>query len=340
VAPTTNGRADLIAAARAAAKWGHARRATWTSTPLAIPGGAVTAARPVPSWETPVAPAAAAPSRPSAAPTAARLRAFRPPRWLPRAAAFAALGAAGIGGGIYGVRYAMDVWAAPRAARPAAPVKPAAPRATAPAPGRPVKTTGGLQVTSTPSGAQVIIDGKPRGVTPLTIDELAAGRHTIEFKSGAGTVQRTITVAANTVTEIEESIFSGFVAIFAPFELVISEGPRTLSLDERNQLMLPPGRHELRLTNRALEFETVRQVDLKPGETVTLSIAPPMSTMTVTASEPAEVWLDGARIGDAPVNEAPLTLGTHDIVVKRAAGGEKRYTLKVTARPLTLNVQF
>ena len=199
---------------------------------------------------------------------------------------------------------------------------------------------GGMVVKTTPPGANVVLDGKPRGVTPLTIDELAAGRHTIEFKSGAGTVQRTITVAANTVTEIEESIFSGFVAIFAPFELVISEGPRTLSLDERNQLMLPPGRHELRLTNRALEFETVRQVDLKPGETVTLSIAPPMSTMTVTASEPAEVWLDGARIGDAPVNEAPLTLGTHDIVVKRAAGGEKRYTLKVTAKPLTLNVQF
>jgi archaellum component FlaG (FlaF/FlaG flagellin family) len=338
VASTTNGRADLIAAARAAAKWAHARRATWTRTPLAIPAGAVTATRPAPSWETPIAPAAAEPSRPSAAAqTAARLRAFRAPRWLPRAAAFAALGAAGIGGGIYGVRYAMDVWSASRA-RPAATAKPVAPRPTAQA--RPVKTTGSLRVSSTPSGAQVIVDGKPRGVTPLTIEEVAAGRHTIEFKSEAGSVQRTITVAANTVAEIEESIFSGFVVIFAPFELVITEGRRTLSLDERNQLMLPPGRHELRLTNRALEFETVRQVDLKPGETVTLSIAPPMSTMTVTANEPAEVWLDGARIGDAPVNEAPLTLGTHDIVVKRAAGGEKRYTVKVTAKPLTLNVEF
>jgi hypothetical protein len=36
----------------------------------------------------------------------------------------------------------------------------------------------------------------------------------------------------------------------------------------------------------------------------------------------------------------PVELGTHDIVVKRAAGGEKRFTVTITVKPLTLNADF
>jgi len=247
--------------------------------------------------------------------------------------------AAGVAGGLYGGRYVMTMWSTWSASRERPAVRePVAPRPAAPV--RPVKTTGGLRVNSTPTGAQVIVDGKARGVTPLTIEELPAGRHTLELRSPAGSVQRMVTVAANTVSEIEEAIFSGWVAIYSPFELVITEGGRTLSLDERNQIMLPPGRHVLRLTNRALEFEQQHQVELKPGETFRLSVTPQPSMMTVTANEPAQVWLDGARIGDTPVNEAPVALGTHEIVVRRAAGGERRFNVKVTTKPLTLNVEF
>ncbi len=55
--------------------------------------------------------------------------------------------------------------ATPAAAQPAAPAKPAAP------------TLGRLIVRSTPSGARVIVDGRSRGTTPLTLVDLPLGTY-------------------------------------------------------------------------------------------------------------------------------------------------------------------
>ena len=193
---------------------------------------------------------------------------------------------------------------------------------------------------SSPVGAQVFVDGKAHGVTPLTIADLSVGNHAVELKSVAGTVQRTVTVAADKTAEIDESIFSGWLAVYSPFDLAVTEGGRALLMDDRHQVMLPPGRHQLRLLNRSLAYDSVHQVNLKPGEVTTLTIAPPPSSITVTANEPAEVWLDGARVGDAPVNALSVALGSHDILVKRAAGGERRFSATVTVNPFTLHVDF
>ena len=202
------------------------------------------------------------------------------------------------------------------------------------------KATGGLHVSSTPAGAKVVVDAKVRGVTPLTLTDLTPGRHEVVLESDAGTVHRTVRVAANQTAEMNESIFSGWLVVYAPFEVVILEGGRVLQPDGRNQIMLPPGTHELRVTNRALAYEAVRQVEVKPGEGTTLRLIPPASTLTVTASEAAEVWLDGARVGDTPLNGAPVPLGTHELVVRRGAGGERRYTVTIGANPFNLNVDF
>jgi hypothetical protein len=222
--------------------------------------------------------------------------------------------------------------------------KPARTATTAPATVRPQvvkrKPSGGLRVISTPVGAQVFVDGKARGVTPLTIPELSVGRHAVELRSVAGTIERTVTIAADKTAEIDESIFSGWVAVQAPFDLVVTEGGRALLMDDRRQIMLPPGRHVLRFVNRALAYDAVRQVELKPGEVTTVTVAPPPSTMTVTATEAAEVWLDGTRVGETPLNAVPVPLGSHEIVVKRAAGGERRFTITVTVNPFTLLVDF
>jgi archaellum component FlaG (FlaF/FlaG flagellin family) len=202
------------------------------------------------------------------------------------------------------------------------------------------KATGGLRVTSTPAGAQVLIDGTARGVTPLMLTEISAGRHSIELKGDAGTVERTVLVARDKTAEIVESIFSGWLTVYSPFDLVITEDGRALRLDDRHQTMLGAGQHQLRLVNRALGYDALRQVQLKPGETTSLSVTPPPSTMTVTATEAAEVWLDGARVGEAPVNAWPVELGSHEIVVKRTVGGERRFTVTMTVNPFMLNVDF
>jgi len=274
---------------------------------------------------------------PSAAARAAEsVRALRMPGWLPRAAAAVVVAVVVIRGGMYlwnavPARPARTAAVAPVAARPPA---------AAPASSSRRKPTGGLRVTSTPSAAQVFVDGKARGTTPVTISDLSVGRHTVELKSAEGSVERTVTIAADKTVDMEESIFSGWVAVYSPFDLTVTEGGRALLMDDRHQIMLSPGRHVLRLVNRTLAYDAVRQVDLKPGEVTTLTVTPPPSTMTVTATEAAELWVDGVRIGETPVNAVSVPLGTHDVVVKRAAGGERKSTVTVTVNPFTLHVDF
>ena len=219
--------------------------------------------------------------------------------WLPRVAAVLALGAAVMFGGPYVwnmianrpkkpepvARQPQQTQPATAAARP--PSTPAARR----------RTTGSLEITTTPPGAQVIVDGKPRGVTPLTLADLAAGRHIVELKSSAGTVERTVTIAADQTAQLEESIFSGWLAVHSPFDVVISEGNRALTLDDRSQVMLPPGRHQVRVVNRALAYDVVHPVDLKPGETTHLTVNPAPSTLTLTVERDRGVWLDGEKAG-------------------------------------------
>jgi hypothetical protein len=174
----------------------------------------------------------------------------------------------------------------------------------------------------------------------MTIDDVPAGRHTVMIQSSAGVVQRVIAVAPGTATEINESIFSGWVVVYAPFEITLAEGTRVLRLDDRGEIMLPAGPHELRLFNRALGFEEVRRVDLKPGDRATLSVQPQRTTIAVTANEPAEIWLDGVRVGSTPLVGAPVDVGTHELVVRRASGGDRRMTITATVQPVTINVDF
>ncbi|MGH9141245.1 MAG: PEGA domain-containing protein [Vicinamibacterales bacterium] len=340
--------AGLISAAHAAASWARARRAQWTAVAPTLPDDtqAVHAADfafdPDPE---PVVVVSAVEPKPAPAPIprgidlqaacagARRALELGIPLlpWLARGAAAAALLIAVV----TGARYLWNLMPA----APAAPTRTAVDTrpVTAPA-GK--KAVASLRVTTTPPGAQVLVDGKARGVTPVTLADLSPGRHEVALKSDAGTVNRTVTVAANETAAIDEAIFSGFVTVYSPFDVTITEGGRVLRADDRHQIMLPAGPHELRLTNRALAYEAVRQVDVTPGEATNLQLAPEPSTLTVTASDAAEVWLDGARIGDTPLNGALVPLGAHEIIVKRAAGGERRFAVTIGAKPFSLNVEF
>jgi hypothetical protein len=251
--------------------------------------------------------------------------------WVPRAVAAVALMAAAWAGITYGPSAwnAVTTRARQVVATEPPPARPDAPR----------KTTGTLQLDSTPT-ARVLLDGAVRGTTPLTLEDVAAGRHAVILESPVGSIQRTVAITAGATTTVNESIFAGFVAVYSPFELTITEGTRAFHLDDRNEIMLPAGHHDLRLANRALGFEETRQVEVTPGQTLTLSVTPPQSTLSVTASEAAEIWIDGARVGDTPIAGQPVSLGTHDVVARRAGGSERRLTVTVTVKPFALHVDF
>ena len=169
--------------------------------------------------------------------------------------------------------------------------------------------TGRLMARSDPPGATVLVDGKDRGVTPLTLEDVTLGSHTVVLQSGDGTVRRTVTVTADRAAVVTESIFAGFLKLFAPFELQVTEGTRAIRLDDQHQAMLPPGVHELRFENTALGYSDTRRIEVQPGQTTSLSLVPSPSLLTVVASTASTVIIDGQQVGETPLTNHPIALG-------------------------------
>jgi hypothetical protein len=200
--------------------------------------------------------------------------------------------------------------------------------------------SGQLMVRSDPTGARVSVDGKPLGVTPLDIDGLSSGRHTVVIETDQGSVRRTVAIVAGKPTLVSESIYAGFLKVFAPFELQITDGSRAIRLDDQSQVMLPPGSYQLQMENAALGFRETRRVDVNPGQTSTLSIVPPPSSLSVTSNAPAVVLIDGQQVGATPLANHPIALGTRDIVVRSQSGQERRFTRQVTVAPVQVAAEF
>lgn len=199
---------------------------------------------------------------------------------------------------------------------------------------------GRLQVTSEPPNAAVLVDGQPSGFTPLLLDDLTPGQHIVTLEQAAGSVRHVIKVKANETTTLNAPIYSGWLALFAPFELQIWDGGRTLNLDERHRVLLSPGRHELQFANRALGYRGSQAVVVQPGEVTAVSLASPKTAVSVTASAPAEVWIDGIRVGQTPIVDQPVAIGTREFVLRNAAFGERRVTATVTTKPFHINIDF
>jgi hypothetical protein len=197
-----------------------------------------------------------------------------------------------------------------------------------------------LNVLSEPAGAAVTIDGQKRGFTPLLVDDLAVGPHTVILDHTSGSVRQVVRVKADEPATLDALIYSGWLKVFAPFELQASDGGRIVNFDKENRIMLSPGRHDLQFTNRSLGYVGSQSVVVRPGEVTTASVVPPKTVVTLTTIPPAEVWIDGTRVGETPLVDLEVAIGTREFLFKHATLGERRVTTTVTTKPLRIDVDF
>ncbi len=205
-----------------------------------------------------------------------------------------------------------------------------------------VKSTGSLIVTSEPPGGKVVVDGKFRGSTPLTIPDLPTGPHTVVVQTPQGSVHRTVQIKAGSEARLDESISEGWLLVFAPFELRISEGKRlvgtTESGNESGKMMLSSGRHELVLTNAALGYREVRVIDVNPGETISINIKAAEGIVRIHAPAGTEVSIDGQVVGTMPLGEVRVAAGSREVLLKHPQLGERKFTIDVTlSAPVSVN---
>ncbi len=194
----------------------------------------------------------------------------------------------------------------------------------------------GLSISSEPAGAQVLVDGKPVGLTPLT-QNLAAATHHLELRA-AGFKPWTMDV----VVKAGEAQ---------------SIGPVRLGLPDASLLLRSEPAAARVTIGGVYRGETPLRLDLRPEVEVTVALALPGyqdATRTLTprpgASEQfdvaltpilgnvavrvspadAEIWVDGTRRGQGS-QTLSLTAVAHQLEVRK--GGYASFSASVTPRP-------
>jgi hypothetical protein len=197
---------------------------------------------------------------------------------------------------------------------------------------------GRLVIQTQPPGVKVLLDRKPIGETPLKLD-VSPGRHILTFQTTSGEIVKSVRTAAGKTETLDIPVFSGWVAVFAPIVLQVAADGRSIGTTEQSRLMLPPGRHQLTLTNKELGYSAVEQVDIEPGEVKSVNVNP-RGIVNLNAIPWAEVWLDGQKLGETPLAATPVPLGQREFVFKNPQFGEQKVsaTIKASANlPVTVD---
>jgi len=207
---------------------------------------------------------------------------------------------------------------------------------------KPSSQTGTINISTDPVGAQVLVDGAPRGLTPLTLT-LDAGTHSVELR-GAGQpriIPITMTPGAQLTQYVElpkaiAAVGQLQVRSDPPGAQVtvdgLSRGPSPVLVDT-----LAPGEHDVVLSN---ELTTVKQtVTIEAGATAQLLVplktnegAPVSGWLTVNAPVDVQLYENKRLLGDSRSDRIMVSAGKHEIeIVNEVLGYRATRTVQVPA---------
>jgi hypothetical protein len=196
---------------------------------------------------------------------------------------------------------------------------------------------GELQIRTEPAGAQVTVDGRVLGKSPLTAEGLMPGPHTVVLENELGPVTQRVTIEAGTTASLVVPMaaprgapVSGWISVTAPVDVQLYENQRLLGSSQTDRIMVSVGRHDLEIVNEALGYRATRVVNVTPGQTATIKLDLPKAPMALNALPWAEVWVDGERVGETPIGSVSVSIGPHEVVFRHPELGERRVVTTVT----------
>lgn len=207
---------------------------------------------------------------------------------------------------------------------------------------------GQLMIRTDPAGARVTIDGVARGTSPVTVPSLPVGDHLVLLESELGSVKHSVTIQPGATAQLvvplaapEGLPVSGWVAVNSPIELQLFEKDRLLGSSRSDRIMVSAGRHEVDLVNEELGYRATRTVEVAAGKVAPIAVEVPNGTIALNATPWAEVWIDGDKVGETPIGNLPLPIGTHDVVFRHPDFAEQRHTATVTLKDVArVSVEF
>ena len=203
-----------------------------------------------------------------------------------------------------------------------------------------VPAGGRVMITTDPPGARVRIDGEARGVSPLTVSDLAAAEHKIAVSTENGSADRTVVLEPGATVSLVFSLpktsapAAGWVALTSPFDVQLLEGGSVVGTGRASKVMLPAGRHDLEVVSEPLDFHDSRSIEVTAGKVTTIRVDPPKGAVSANARPWADVIIDGTNVGQTPIANLSLPIGTHHVLFRHPQYGERTQTIVVTARGL------
>jgi hypothetical protein len=141
-------------------------------------------------------------------------------------------------------------------------------------------------------------------------------------------------------TRSEASHSSG-IRIVSPVTMQVVEGEHVLGSTASGAVFTTPGVHHLDLINNALGYRTTQTIRVPAGRVIPLHIDPPNGSVSLNARPWAQVWIDGAPVGETPLVNMAVPLGEHEVVFRHPQLGERRQKAIVRAGAATqVSVSF
>jgi hypothetical protein len=194
-------------------------------------------------------------------------------------------------------------------------------------------TQAGLSVVTEPAGGRVSIDGQDHGTAPLTVRNLTPGEHRLVVRNRGAVFQQAVHLEQGLTSTVvvggAPTLGAGWIEVRSPLRLQIREAGKLLGATDAERLMLPAGDHQLTFSDDQTGFTVSRATRIVPGDTTAVAIQVPEAPVNVNAVPWAEVWVDNARIGETPIGNYPLMIGSHQIELRHPQLGTKRVIMSV-----------
>jgi hypothetical protein len=201
-----------------------------------------------------------------------------------------------------------------------------------------------LRVRTEPLGASVTVDGRFVGRSPVSVSDLSPGTHTVvlQHETGSATEQVLIEegktaslfvpLAPRTSGAAAAAGAAGWISVPAPVDVQIFENGRFLGSSRIDRIMLPAGRHDLEIVNESLGFQDRRSVRVTAGQVSAVNLAWPTGSLSINAVPWAEAFVDGRSVGETPIGNIQVPIGTHQITFRHPQLGERSTSVTVTTR--------
>jgi hypothetical protein len=195
------------------------------------------------------------------------------------------------------------------------------------------RTAPGVAAVSDPSARATT------GVQPLgreggsgAASQSAPAEKNVASNNPRGSRQR---VAAVAVPAAKPAAAPGSLSIAVPFQIEIYENGRFVGINGEKGVPLTSGSHRIELVNESLRYRSSHTVAITSGRTTQMKVALPTGMLHLNATPWAEVSIDGTSVGETPLANISVPIGSHRLTFRHPQWGEQTRNIVVAVDSTT-----